>query len=143
MASLATSPSNNNNNVVDTNTIAAALQNTFNPNKQLRLSAEQFLKDTVFTPGFFPQLLQFIVAHPQPHIRLAGAIHLKNSIKKHWSVLPPIDADSHERMLRSAMQKIEEQQGVPKAQQLNEGDKNMLRENIFEAAVPSPTRTRA
>ena len=67
MASLATSPSNNNNNVVDTNTIAAALQNTFNPNKQLRLSAEQFLKDTVFTPGFFPQLLQFIVAHPQPH----------------------------------------------------------------------------
>ena len=43
-------------------------------------------------------------------------------------------------MLRSAMQKNEEQQGVPKAQQLNEGDKNMLRENIFEAAVRAPTK---
>ena len=106
--------------------IIHALTHTLNHVKEQRVAAEAFLESAVAQPGFASGLLRIAATHELPHIRLAAAVQLKNSIRKHWVHI--VDED-----------------GAPPAgvnkPALSTDDKIFVKENIFEAAVGATTKS--
>ena len=105
--------------------LVQALTHTLNPVKAQREAAEEYLKKGILLPGFVQGLLQVASTNELPHIRLAASVQLKNSIRKHWAVVK-----DDQQQNSNSVQKV----------QISEQDKNVIRENIFEATVGSPVK---
>lgn len=92
--------------------IAGLLQSSLDPNPAVRQPAEKQLIQCETTPGYHAGLLQLITINEIPiHIKQAAIVHLKNIVKKYWTIR---DGD---------------------ANRISTEDRDVIKNNILEAVI--------
>uniref|UniRef100_A0A8R1DEL8 Importin N-terminal domain-containing protein n=1 Tax=Caenorhabditis japonica TaxID=281687 RepID=A0A8R1DEL8_CAEJA len=74
--------------------IGLALQETLEPDANVRRHGEDSLRTLQTSPGFIIQILQLAISEQQqiaPQIRMAAAVALKNFVKRNWGPAPEVE----------------------------------------------------
>ncbi|XP_048124566.1 importin-8 isoform X2 [Alosa alosa] len=109
---------------MDPNRIIQALKGTIDPN--LRIAAENELKQSFKIINFAPTLLQIIVSEQVEFpVRQAAAIYLKNMMGQYWQDREPAPGDVHFPF------------------NIHENDRQQIRDNVVEAIIQCPESIRA
>lgn len=117
-------------------TIATWLQSTLLPDQQARQAAEEALKQAEAQPGCAVLLFRLAVdqslTQVEPALRQAAAIHMKNLIVRRWERREP------NKFMNNRFASNE-----PPAEPLADADKAVVRSNLMEAIIVSPSVVRS
>jgi len=92
--------------------IASLLQNSLDPNPAVRQPAEQQLLQYEKAPGYHAGLLELITINELPiHIKQAAIVHLKNIVKRYWTIREGATA------------------------RISPNDRKLIKDNILEAVI--------
>ena len=70
---------------VDAAALYEALNHSINPDPQVRKRSEAYLEGAFAAPHYIVELLKVVCANVPDHIKLAGAVRLKNVVRRHWN----------------------------------------------------------